>query len=52
MYDLPKGGRATQSVNTHLKKFELKDASGAMITMEASDMCFADNTPPLAVPGV
>lgn len=44
VYDLPKGGGGTQSVNTHLKKFELKDGDGAMITLEASDMCFADNT--------
>lgn len=43
VYDLPKGADQTHTVSNHLKKFELKDGSGATITMEASDMCFANN---------
>lgn len=42
VYDLPKGGGATQTVGSHLKKFQINDAAGNMITLQASDMCFAD----------
>lgn len=43
VYDLVEGNNETHTVSDHLKKFELKDASGATITMKASDMCFANN---------
>ena len=43
VYDLPQGSNETHDVSEHLEKFEITDGSGAMITMEASDMCFANN---------
>jgi hypothetical protein len=43
IYDLPKGNKKTHTVSDHLKKFDLKNGSGATITMKASDMCFANN---------
>jgi Esterase-like activity of phytase len=43
VYDLPEGDNDTHVVSSHLKKFEIRDGNGGLITMEASDMCFADN---------
>ncbi|APR75542.1 Hypothetical protein A7982_00888 [Minicystis rosea] len=43
VYDLPKGSNDTHTVSSHLEKFEIKDGNGDTITMEASDMCFANN---------
>jgi len=43
IYDLPEGDNDTHTVSSHLQKFEITDGSGAMITLEASDMCFANN---------
>jgi hypothetical protein len=43
VYDLPEGNNDTHTVSNHLQKFEIKDGNGAMITLEASDMCFANN---------
>ncbi len=42
VYDLPQGSGTTHTVPNHLKKFQINDGSGQKITMEASDMCFAD----------
>lgn len=42
VYDLPKGDNDTHTVGSHLQKFEITDGNGAMISMEASDMCFAN----------
>lgn len=43
IYDLPEGNKATHTVSSHLQKFEIKDGNGNMITLEASDMCFANS---------
>jgi hypothetical protein len=43
IYDLPEGNNDTHTVSNHLQKFEITDGSGHMITLEASDMCFANN---------
>ena len=43
VYDLPEGDNETHTVGNHLQKFEITDGNGATITMEASDMCFANN---------
>jgi len=43
VYDLPQGNKSSHTVSDHLKKFALKDGNNNPISLEASDMCFADN---------